>query len=249
MKLTLIEPKYLKESIGIISELVNDVNIKINKTGIELVAIDPANVSMVIFRLLSSAFVTYELDSDKIIGINLEHFKQILKRVKQTDIMTLELDENKNKLNILLQGDTKRSFTLSLIDIDNSEQKIPNLDFTVKVETNSNLFNEAIEDIDVIAESLSLSVDNNVFLIKGEGNLSHGLIELRPENETEIINNKGENIKAKYSIEYLKKIIKGGRLSNKVSLQFAQDYPLKIEYKVIDKMNMTFILAPRVAND
>ena len=56
MRLTLAEPKYLKDSISIISELVNEAKLKISKDGIELVAMDPANVAMVIFRLLPTAF-------------------------------------------------------------------------------------------------------------------------------------------------------------------------------------------------
>ena len=54
MKLTLAEPKYLKDSISIISELVNEASFKITPEAIELVAMDPANVAMVIFKLLSS---------------------------------------------------------------------------------------------------------------------------------------------------------------------------------------------------
>ena len=48
----------------------------------------------------------------------------------------------------------------------------------------------------------------------------------------------GEN-KAKYSIEYLKKIIKGGKLTGKVKLQFGNDYPLRVDYLVQDKLNFS----------
>ena len=56
MRLTLAEPKYLKESVSIISELVNEARFNINQDAIELVAMDPSNFAMVIFKLLSSAF-------------------------------------------------------------------------------------------------------------------------------------------------------------------------------------------------
>ena len=50
-------------------------------------------------------------------------------------------------------------------------------------------------------------------------------------------------------IEYLKKIIKGSKLSDKVVLQFDKDYPLKADYLVKDKLSLSVILAPRVSND
>ena len=44
-------------------------------------------------------------------------------------------------------------------------------------------------------------------------------------------------------------MIAGAKLTDKVSLQFNNDYPLKIEYKQVDKLMLSFILAPRVDND
>ena len=59
MRLTLSEPSTFKDSIAVISELVNEARFKVTKDGIELVAMDPANVAMVIFKLLSSAFAEH----------------------------------------------------------------------------------------------------------------------------------------------------------------------------------------------
>ena len=53
---------------------------------------------------------------------------------------------------------------------------------------------------------------------------------------------------SKYSIEYLKKISKASKLADVVSLEFANDYPLRAEYKLLDKLRLSFILAPRVSN-
>ena len=48
---------------------------------------------------------------------------------------------------------------------------------------------------------------------------------------------------------YLKKIMKGAKLTDTAFLSLGNDYPLKIEYKIRDKMSLQFILAPRVQND
>ena len=75
MKLTLAEPKYLKESISIISELVNEARFRINSDAIERIAMDPANVAMVIFKLFSSSFIEYKIEIPLDIGINLNNLK------------------------------------------------------------------------------------------------------------------------------------------------------------------------------
>ena len=58
-----------------------------------------------------------------------------------------------------------------------------------------------------------------------------------------------EKAKAKYSIEYLKKMMNAGKLVPNVKINFNKDYPLKLEYKIVDKIMISFILAPRVEGE
>src|SRR3989344_8973063 len=143
MKLTLAEPKYLKESITIISDLVNEATFKITKEYIEMVAMDPANVAMVIFKLLASSFVEYTVEDKVEIAINFSNLKQILRRAKPSDMLSLELEEN--RLKITLKSNTIRTFSLAIIDLDEKEQRIPELVFDALVEMDSSALNEAIE--------------------------------------------------------------------------------------------------------
>lgn len=245
MKLTLAEPKYLKDSISIISDLVNEGTFKIGKEGIKLTAMDPANVAMIVFHMLPSGFTEYEVESDTDLSINLGNLKQILRRAKPSDMLTLEVDES--KLHITLKGNSKRKFSLPLIDIDDRNQKEPDLEFPVSITTSSEILNDAIEDCDIVAESISFSAEPKKFTLKAEGDLSKAMIEIKDDEDTKI--DAKESVKAKYSIEYLKKIIAGSKIANKVSVNFSNDYPLKVEYVEVDKVALKFVLAPRVEHD
>ena len=91
--------------------------------------------------------------------------------------------------------------------------------------------------------------EKSLLLVKAEGDLSKALIEIKPDDVTIIKTTSTDKFKAKYSLEYLKKMIAGGKLADTVSLHFNTDYPLKIEYKLTDVLLLSFILAPRVDND
>ena len=246
MKLTLAEPKYLKDSISIISELVTEAKFKITKTGIELIAMDPANVAMVIFKLLASSFVEYEVESDVRLSLNLNNLKQVLKRAKPNDMITLEVVDN--KLSVTLKSKTKRTFSLPIIEMDEREQKIPDLSFPMTITTNSDQLVEAIEDVDIVGESVSFIGEKDKFIVSAEGDMSKAHIEI-PADETTTIIAKADKVKAKYSVEYLKKMMAAGKLVPTVSIQFNKDYPLKLEYKTVDRLMLSFILAPRVENE
>ncbi len=245
MKLTLAEPKYLKESIAIISELVNETRIKVNKDGLELVAMDPANVAMVNFRLLSSAFAEYQVDSDVDIAINLNNFKQILRRAKPNDVLQLEVAED--RLVVQLKANSVRTFSLPIIDIEEKEQKVPSLEFPIKVEMTSDNLNQAVEDVDIIADAVSFIADSAMLSLKAEGDLNTASIDIKAGDDITI--EAQTAVKSKYSVEYLKKMIQGSKLADKVTVQFNKDYPLKLSYTEIDKVLLEFILAPRVENE
>lgn len=247
MKLTLAEPRYLKESIAIISDLVNEASLKITPDAIELVAMDPANVAMVIFKLLSSAFTEYSVGEKVEIAINLNNFKQILRRAKSNDMLTLELDDN--KLKVTLQGTNKRTFSLPIIDLEEKEQKVPELNFGTTIKTASTVFNEAIEDVDIVGESVSLMADMGRLAVSAEGDLTKAHIDIKDGDKTRINLHSDASVKSKYSLEYLKKMMNGSKLADDVIIQFNKDYPLRLDYKAIDKVALSFILAPRVEND
>jgi len=248
MKLTLAENKYLKDSITIISDLVTEARFKIGKDAIELVAMDPANVAMVVFKLLSSSFTEYVVEKPVEICLNLSNLKQVLRRIKGDDIVILELD-SENRLKMQLKSSTTRTFFLPLIDIDEKEQRVPDLKFPLTVKMPVGVLNEAIEDADIVAESVTLVAEKNKFSILAEGDLSKVKVEVPKGDNINIAIDVQEVIKARYSIEYLKKMMQGSKLSEEVTIQFGKDYPLKLEYKTIDKVSMSFILAPRVEND
>lgn len=249
MKLTLAEPKILVDSVNVISELVNEVRFKIDKDRIELVAMDPANVAMVIFNLLSSAFTEYKVDKQDEIAVSLDSLKAILRRVKPSDVITLELDKEKNRLKLQLKSDTTRTFNLSLIDVEEKNQRIPELTFPLRIEMDSVVLDEAIQDVDVVAESVALIAGKDSFIVEAESNLNDARVELGKDDSLTIRSSIKDLVKAKYSIEYLKKIVKASKLNSKVVLQFNKDYPLRVDYLSKDKLSLSFILAPRVSND
>jgi len=245
MKLTLADSKYLKEGVSIISDLVTEGVFKVTPDNIELIAMDPANVAMVVFRLMGSTFTEYEVSKPELLGINLNNFKQVLRRAGANDSITLEVEEN--KLKITLKGTSTRTFHLPLIDVEEKEQRMPELKFTATITTDSNILNEAIEDADIVGESVNFIAEPKRFIVSATGDLNKANIDIDAGEGTKITAT--DKVKSKYSIEYLKKMIQGSKLSNKVKLQFAKDYPLEIEYKETNKVQLLFVLAPRVDND
>ncbi len=236
MLLKLDDPKLLSEIIGIISELVTEVRLKVNKEGMSMVAIDPANVALVSFFIPSNAFSQFESDQETL-GVSLENLKAVLKRCTATSSLLVKREDNLLKIEI--HDKIKRTFTLALIDIDTEEKVVPNLTFTSKVEINSYDLSDCIEDCAIVADSCSFSIQDGKFVVE-----ARGLNSARAEFSSDEASLEGSG-KGKYSLEYLQKFSKAAKLCEKTLVSFGDDYPLKLEFKDL-KRELMFILAPRV---
>lgn len=251
MKLTLAEPKYLKDSITIISDLVSEARFSISPESIQLVAMDPANVAMVIFRMMPSLFSEYTVPQKVDITLNLTNLKQILKRVGTGDTLELEMEEGGAKMRMTITGNTIRRFSLPIIAADDREQKTPNLTFPITITAPVELLNEVVEDASVVADSLVFESDGKKLHVFAAGDLNNLEIEMSgAESTIDIVSELQEGTaKSRYAIEYLKKMVGGAKLSDTVKIQFNKDYPLRLEYVTVDKVQLAFILAPRVEHD
>ncbi len=244
MLVKLENPLLLTKAIEIISDLITEVRIKVNEFGMSITAMDPANVSMVNFKVPKSAFSQFE-SGNEVLGVNLDNLKQILRRCGSGSSLLLEKKDN--LLNIQIQDRIKRSFNLSLIDIESEDidfnEKVSRMEFSSVVEINSIDLVNSIEDCVIVADSCSFIIKDGNFIIEAKS-----LNSARSEFSGDEAKIKAENCKAKYSLEYLQKFMKGAKLCEKIILQFAEEHPLKIDFKNQD-MELSFILAPRVETE
>jgi len=240
MILKLDKPKILSDAVGIISEIVTEVRIKLLDEGMSIVAVDPANVAMVIFKMPKEQFSQYEAGGE-VWGVNLSDLKMILRRASLSSSIVFEQEENQLKISIF--DKVKRIFNMSLIDVESEDKDEPKLEFACKVEMDSVDFAEAIEDCNIVADACSLVAGADFFVVEGSGSLNSARAEFSGDDA--VLSGIG---KSRYSLEYLMKFIKAGKISGKVSVKFSDDYPLRLDYAG-DVMGLGFVLAPRVEND
>lgn len=240
MILKLDDPKLLSDAIDIISNVVVEVRIKLLEDGLSVVAVDPANVALVIFRLPKESFVQYNA-GEEVWGVNLGDLKKIMKRAAGAASVTFEEVEGKLKISIF--DKIKRNFSLALIEVSAEDKDIPELNFAARVEMNARDFAQAVEDAAVVADSCAFILRDDVFMVEGGGTLNSARAEFSGA-ELEMFG-KG---RSKYSLEYLMKFVKGLKISGQVVVNFSDDYPLRLDFPG-EKMGIGFVLAPRVEND
>lgn len=244
-KIVLAESKYIKESIGILKDLVNEATIMISKKKLHLVEMDPANVMVIIFDLLSSVGTVWDVNKEVKFGINLNILNAVLKNAGKNDLIEIS-NKSKDEICVKLIGECSRDYTVPTVDISEKPTRIPNLKFASEINMPSGIFETQVNEAYTVSNSVQFKAKKGVFTVFAEGDLLKVSIDNKANDRTEIFS-KGSV--AKYSLDYLMKLIKCKKVSSKVRIRYSEDYPVRIDYYLLDKLNIGFILAPRVGAD
>jgi proliferating cell nuclear antigen len=242
---TLKEVSLLVNSISTIAELIDEGIFKLSKDGISLLASDRAMVAAVDFKLSSSAFEEYEIDKEQSIGLDIPNFLSVLKRASAQDKATFSLQDS--KLEIVLENSSRRRFVLPLLELSQEEvPRIDQLEFSTRASLSSDVLESGIADAEVVADAVVFEASPSHFIMKAEGDISSTQLELEKGNKALAELKAAGSVRARYPLDYLKKMIKAAKLSDSVVLEWAQDYPLKLSFEVEGKLSLNFVLAPRV---
>jgi len=241
MLLKLENPKLFSDIISIISELVTEVRLKVNKESLSLTAIDPANVAMVYFKMPSDLFSQFELEREEVLGVNLENLKAVLRRCKPGSALTLSKVDN--FLQIVIHDRIKRDFSLALLDVEGEEREMPKWEFKAVVKMDAEAFVEVIEDCSVVSDACTFYVEPNRFIVEATG-----LNSAKAEFTTDEVEIYADTSKARFSLDYLNRFIKGSKISNRVTISFSDNHPMRLDFSTGNVM-LSFVLAPRIEQE
>lgn len=243
------DAKTWQSLIGAISALVDEANFEISPKGMTLRAMDPSRIAMVDFELPKSAFSHYECDEEGRIGINLDEMDKIVKRAGAGNSLELGLNREKNQLRITLQGRTKRSFNISLIDLGADRPPSLNVDFDINVKITAETLKEIIQDANIISDFIAIDAAPESLLISARGDTGNLEVNIGKSEEALLEYTVKQPAKSLYALEYLNDMMKAVAASDTVQLEFGKGTPIKLVFAVSSGGHITYFLAPRVEDD
>jgi proliferating cell nuclear antigen len=89
-------------------------------------AMDPSHISLIDLEVPRDQFIEYSVEAERVVGIDVDEMSRVMSRGKPTDILTLKVDEETNKLFMTFVGESSRRFGLPIIDTpEQSNLKMP----------------------------------------------------------------------------------------------------------------------------
>lgn len=247
----------LKRLIDSLKDLVQEVNLDVQTSGLTIQAMDSSHIALVSLKLLADGFEEYRCDKTMALGIAIQNIAKILKICEAGDSVTLDCDEKEHeKLKITFENTkNKRSseFDLALIALDNDQLGIPEKQYTSQVELSSQVLTKICKDLSSLSESVTIHATKSFVKFNVAGDSVSGGFKLEDCDSSDlsercVIKNETD-INLTFALKYLNIFTKAGSLSPTVILHLSTQFPLKLEFNIADLGSLKFYLAPKMAED
>lgn len=240
-----VKSEIIKDIIDVTSPLVNEAKFNVNAKGITLRAVDPAHVAMVDLEITEKAFDEYKAD-DMELGIDLDKLSGIMKLATTGDTVTLEYDEESNRLIVRIGNLVRR---MGLIDTAGMpDSKVPNLELPAKAILRASEISKGVRASEAVSDHLALSVDKESFELSAEGDTDTVHLKLPKELLVEL--HAPGKFKSLFSIDYFSNMIKPVRAEDPITISLGTDNPIRIDFDIAQKNgHVTYLLAPRIESD
>jgi proliferating cell nuclear antigen PCNA len=259
---TMQDSKIFAGIIDILNEVIDETVIKVSKNGMEFTAFDESHICLLNALIPASMFADFKCDGAHEIGVNLEDLYKITKRFKANDALFLKYETESEKITMQAKGTGTRTFTSRVVSVDAGKIP-PTSELDVEFDSNAtfsiNILAEAIKDSEIYADTMEIKLDASGLTTTSEGEVGEMIYNLSQDHLDAIRVAKSGT--GRWSLAYLKKLVKANLLADKVTIFIADNAPMKfhVEFETTGqakllpadapKGHVTYYLAPRVPED
>lgn len=247
MKLVVQEAPSLKAAIESIASLVEEGVFEVKKDGLHLRAMDPSQISMVSFTMPKSAFLEYNVDEERKLGIDIAQLSNVLSRGKRGEKAELSIEEGRLVIKFYTEK-RKRTFKVPLLEIGEGLSREPKIEYSNHVKINAEALRDALKDAKLVSSHVKFLLETNAFVVDVKGESGDAKSEFE-KGTAELVDLKVQgDAKATFPLQYLEDIVKAASSGSPITINLETDRPLKIEYE-IEGAHVIYFLAPRIESE
>ena len=233
----------------VLKEIVHDVSLRFDGTGLRLLTMDGARCALVFLRLRADAFEEYACDGTFNVGVNMASMFKLLRVTGTHDTISMYLDDA-NALGIVISNADKNSkteFRLKLLDVDAEEITIPDVEFDSVITLPSAYLQRMCRDMANISDTMVITSHGTQLTLACDGDFASQTTTIgEADAGMTVSTNTGKRVEGRFALKYLSLFCKAANLCNTAELFLKESYPLILRYHVASLGELRFCLAPKV---
>ena len=236
-----------------LKEVLTDVNIHFDSTGIKIMSMDGSKVALVHLKLDADKFEDYYCKTPETIGVNVLSLFKLLKTIGNTDIVTLYIEkDDKHKLGIRIENKEKSIVSnskLKLLDLDEDLLTIPDVEFDSVITMPCVDFQKYCRDLSTISDLVTISSKGNIFTMYSTGCFAEQEIKIGETSNGLVISKREAEVSGNFPLKYLNLFCKSSGLCSNIELYLKARYPLILVFSCASLGNLKFGLAPKLEQE
>lgn len=244
----------IKTLFEVLKEIIHDVNVTFDETGLRVLCMDGSHVSLVHLKLEAANFEKYHCKRKMVVGINMGSVFKLIKSVGSHDVLVFYIrDKNTSELGIRIENSEKNAVTeykYKLLDIDAHEISMPDVVFSSVITIPSQYFQRLVRDMSNLGDTVYIKSHGDKFVLTCNGDFaSQETIIGEKTNGMTMTTKSEEEIEEKFSLKYLNLFTKSTSLCNTIEIYMKKAFPIILEYNVASLGYIRFCLAPKQGDD
>jgi proliferating cell nuclear antigen len=233
----------------VLKEVLHDVLLKFDETGVSLVQMDSTKNILVSMKLRAEDFEEYFCVGTSEVGLNLMSLFKLLKITGSHDTVSMYLLRNQDdELGITIHNPDKNSvteFMLNLLIVPKDAIVIPDTEFDSVLTMPSVYFQRLCRDADNIADSVVIKTEGNTLSLSCRGDFARQATVIGQTEEGMAISTSTKPVQARFNLKHLIRFCKASSLCNTLEMYMKQyPYPLILRYNVAGLGELNFALCP-----
>lgn len=242
----LSDPDPPETLIDVFLPIVSESKMHFNDDGINIRAVDPANIAMAWADLSQEAFESWDAPGAATIGVNLDALDDRLGKA-QSEHVSLSVDMETRYLTV---GTERADMEMALIDPDaiRSEPDLPDLELPNTVVLSREQLAYAHDVAAMSSDHFEVAGDpqEGKVTFLGEGDTDANTVTYRVDDMADAPDI-GEDAASLFSAEYFGNLVAGIPKNTDVTIHFGDEFPIHMEWTQVDgNLDVTQMLAPRI---
>jgi len=249
-----VQASAFRTLVEALKEILTDVNIEIDETGMKIIAMDASHVALIHMKLLAKNFEKYYCKKPIVCGISMMRLFKLLKMMSPNDTLTFYVENDEPNI-LKIQIDTgeknlKHTFELKLMDLFIDKVEVPPAEFSSVLRLPSGDFQKLCRDMNQLSDEIEIKSSGNelLFSIANDWvNQQTVIREAQGGGGMSFIQNLAPDqvIQGMFSLRYLVLFSKCTNLCQNIEIYLKNDYPIIIRYNVANLGEVKFCLAPK----
>lgn len=225
----------------VLSKIVDEINTEVNRNGIIMRAMDPAQIAYIYINVPKSAFVTLNVEEEGEYGLIVSIVNKALKSVKRGYRIDVRVIGDEVEKTIF--GGVKKTYVFRSIMVPKPEYSPEELELENRITVLVDPIKEAIRDIELVSDRAILEIEGEVLKIRGGGETKYTLSLNRSSGA--VIDMIGEpRAASSFNVDYLISILPLLKLTDTVTLEFKDQGPLRVTFDIPTGGSVIYLLAP-----